>query len=845
MSKDQQDHSIEVEQQGQKSASLIGDQTKVFQVDGDLYYQETGHQPPHKKGVPLALIPETGIFLNRDHLLTEIEHFFQQAVEKVFFLEGLGGIGKTVLAAYACRKFRHYFHEVYWGHCTQENEVGQFLEELHGLFTRHEESSPNCSWNDKNLPLHTRINDALEHLEQGNYLLVFDDFHSLLDRNGRIQHPDMEVFFQELFQGGHHAKLLLISRRRCVFNRQPTGISLRKRLGGLKIAVAKALLDGLGMELSLEQLRRLHDKVGGHPLALRILTDLHERGLSLERLATSPFRELSRESKELCDDLFSGIWEIMKPEERQILQGMSTFRIAVPIEAISAFMPTSPSKKEGSADYTHLERFVRFLYENCLLERKKNLQDSYLYSVPGLVRDFIFKNLTKPQQQKHHSNAAIYFISDGSRRQNPITFQELQKRQEAIYHLFQAGEEEQATKLALSLSESLRRCGLGDLAKDILLETEGTLLSDEDRAISYNQLGNISVLQGNYLDALQHYKRAHRIWQRVGNTEGVATVENNIGTVYASGGDYPQALFYYKKAEKKLKQLQLESELATSYNNIGFAYAGLGDYIQSLKYHEQAKEIQTRLHIDIDLASSYNNIGFLYDTQREYDLALEYYKKARKIREQLGLEVDLAESYNNIGSVYAAQGECDKSLSYYQQAQDILNRLGLEVNLAKCYNNVGLVHTEQGNFEQALEEYQRAKEIQERLGLHADLAKTLNNMGVVYATWEDNDEHVSQALQYYDQAREIQERLGLEANLAITFENLGQLYYRQGNYERAEKAITLALSFRKKLNHPDAGNDITFLEQIRNQVIKERQRETSFLTRFKQYFQKFTGGKQR
>lgn len=505
--KQKDDRDIELIQHGDNSTSLIGDQPQVFQVDGDLYYQTTP-QEPQQTLFPLSPIPEPGIFVDREDLLKRSDKFFRESTEKVFLLEGMGGIGKTAFAAYICRVFREFFQDVYWGICTEESSVERFLAELRSVFARNKDTISEKSWNNWRYSLHIQIQALLQKLETKRYLLVFDDFQILLDHDGQIKNPNLAVLFHELIRGGHHSKLLILSRRSIIFSQQPAGVSVRKRIEALPIGSAKNLLTRLGMTLPNTQFRTLYQKVDGHPLALRVMADLYDRGLTVDRLLTIPFRNLSRESKEVFDNVFAELWKMMSVEEKEVLQGLSTYRVPVSLEALQAFC-LNPQDEENFS-IAELQNVVRLLGEQCLVRVEKGENTRYLYTVPSIIREFIFRALTKKQQQEHHLKAATYWLSVEWTKK-AAGHEGLQEKEEARYHCFQAEEYEQATQLALSLAEQLHSYGLYNTAKEILLKTKETIFSEEDRATIYNRLGRVSAAQREYAQASQYYQQAQKI----------------------------------------------------------------------------------------------------------------------------------------------------------------------------------------------------------------------------------------------------------------------------------------------------------------------------------------------
>ncbi|MBD3308163.1 hypothetical protein GF339_17095 [candidate division KSB3 bacterium] len=505
-----QDYSIDVTQRGEKSASLIGDHPQVFQVNGDLYYQSPKPKKEPQTLFPLYPVPDPGIFVDRKELLQQMERFFRSDPEKVFFLEGMGGIGKTAFVAYTCQKFQPAFHDIYWGICTEESTVERFLEELYSFLMRNEDTIPEDSWDDILLSLSGRIQMILQKLATHKYLLVFDDFHRLLDQDGRVRNPELEGFFQEFILAKHQSKILLLSRRSIVFWRQPAGVSVRSRITGLEELPTKQLLLKLGMKVTSKQVQALYRRIGGHPLALRIIADLYQRGIRIDKLLTMPFCKLCRESEELFNDLFAELWHMLQPEEIEVLQCLSTYRVPVPLQAIQAFQKKSLDAKEADSLAGILQEVVQVLRENCLVQVKQDEHQQYLYTVPGIIREFVFKELTKAQQHEYHLRAATYWLSLEWAKKT-AGYEGLQEKEEARYHCFQAEEYEQATHLALSLAEQLNNHGLYHMARETLLKAKETVFSEEDLATIYNKLGKVSICQKDYTQASKYYEQAREL----------------------------------------------------------------------------------------------------------------------------------------------------------------------------------------------------------------------------------------------------------------------------------------------------------------------------------------------
>lgn len=316
-----------------------------------------------------------------------------------------------------------------------------------------------------------------------------------------------------------------------------------------------------------------------------------------------------------------------------------------------------------------------------------------------------------------------------------------------------------------------------------------------DTAQSYNNIGLVYFIQGDYIKALEYYSKALTISEKnLGSKHpDTITIYNNIGEIYRIKDEYDKALEYHFKAlETREKALGiLHPDIAQSYTNIAVAYDDQGNYSKALEYHFKALEIFEKVlgaeHLDI--ATAFNNIGVTYIEQGDHDESLVFFHKALAIREKvLGMEHPyIAQSYNNIGFVHDNQGDYSKALEYYFKALAIMEKiLGTDcIDIATYYNNIGEVYRKQGNYDMALEYFVKALAIKERvLGTkHHSVATSFSNIGAVY-----NDQgNYDKALKYYLKALAIQKTtLGTEHfNTAISYNNIGWAYKEQGDYKTA------------------------------------------------------------
>ena len=350
------------------------------------------------------------------------------------------------------------------------------------------------------------------------------------------------------------------------------------------------------------------------------------------------------------------------------------------------------------------------------------------------------------------------------------------------------GEYEQARDLLkLALESALRNFGA---------DHPSTARNRSNLALVYKDLGEYEqardLLKLALESDLRNYGADHSF---------TAIRRSNLATVYQALGEYEQA--------RDLLKLALESDLrnfgadhpstARNRSNLATVYQDLGEY-------EQARDL-LKLALDSDLrnfgadhpstARSRSNLALVYQDLGEYEQAWDLLKLAldSALRNFGADHPSTAISRSNLATVYQALGE-------YEQARDLL-KLALDSDLrnfgadhpstASSRSNLATVYKDLGEYEQARDLLKLTLESDLRnFGAdHPSTARSRSNLALVY-----------QDLGEYEQARDLL-KLALESALrnygadhpytAISRSNLATVYQDLGEYEQARDLLKLAL----------------------------------------------------
>ena len=239
-----------------------------------------------------------------------------------------------------------------------------------------------------------------------------------------------------------------------------------------------------------------------------------------------------------------------------------------------------------------------------------------------------------------------------------------------------------------------------------------------------NQTGLYLKARARYTEAEPLYRRALHIREKTLRAEhpNVAQSLNNLAELYRTQGQYAQAEPLFQRAlsilEKALGAEHLN--VATSLNNLAGLYHTQGQYAQAESLYQRALHIWEKAlgaeHPDV--ATSLNNLAVLYNAQGQYAQAEPLYQRALDIREKvLGpVHPDVAQSLNNLAGLYDDQGQYAQAEPLYQRALAIDEKaLGPEhPGLAIDLNNLAMLYDAQGQYAQAEPLYQCALHICEK-----------------------------------------------------------------------------------------------------------------------------------
>ena len=238
----------------------------------------------------------------------------------------------------------------------------------------------------------------------------------------------------------------------------------------------------------------------------------------------------------------------------------------------------------------------------------------------------------------------------------------------------------------------------------------------ESAAFAYN-LGNLAYSTGERDEARRLYGQSLEMAEALGDRAGVAKTLHQLGRLAQDTGDLDEARRLYGQSLEMKEALGNRAGVATTLGQLGMLAYSTGDRDEARRLYGQSLEMAEALGNRAGVAQALHQLGNLAYSTGELDEARRLYGQALDVFRELGNRRDEASVLHQLANLADDEGDHGEAERLYRRALALAGEVGDVVSAGIHMFNLALLCEAQGRLAEALPLLERAVEIAERVGL--------------------------------------------------------------------------------------------------------------------------------
>ncbi|OCQ97660.1 hypothetical protein BCD64_06060 [Nostoc sp. MBR 210] len=761
----------------------------------------------------IVKVASHGEFVGRRKALQRGMRALKQTSDDIgVFIAGMGGLGKSSLAARLCTRVqaqRPNFERVVL--IGVVDEVG-LINKLASKYERF--AGVPALLNQPGISFKGRLQNFFEAIEDEHdkpVLLVLDDFEqnipqeNVADGSLRMTTAAYDVLAAlcaALAENQAESRLIVTCRYLEENTLPPHRLHLEKlvKMGEADINKIYWQLDGdVRLQVKKQRLLRIAD---GNPRLLKWLVEVVQLPDVAEEELLTKLEGVQLKFRE--NILAETLLNALEDEEKEFLAQLSVFRLPVTIDIINSV--SSCSLRLRSVSESQVEVNSPFPTPRLLSEVEVNSLLSKLISL-----SLVESGTTYAKQTPEYRVTTIL----APLLQPLLTEEEWETTQKAATQIIYRSwweeadnkNEEQAreiVRLAVLAQEKEIAVSVGDhIANNWVNSSRYVETWELCQAIlqlgdDYRILGTIARAEetlGFVNSAMTHYEQALELCPEDDLTRK-ATILNNMAGLKAQKGDVTGAIALYQQSLDLTDSIDDVRVEPLILNNIALLKQQQGDIVAALDLYQQSLDIANRIRNIQVKPMILNNIALLKAQQGDIVGAYALLQQSLDISDSIKDLKGKATALHSMGILKAQQGDVVAAIALYHQSLDISESIRSIQLKSTTLNNLAELKGQQGDITGAYALFQKSLDIKERINDQKGKAATLQNMAYLKAQQRD----FTGSLALLQQSLDIHESIDHVQGKAATLHAMAYLKAQQGDVTGAIALYQQSLEISHSIN---------------------------------------------
>ncbi len=365
-----------------------------------------------------------------------------------------------------------------------------------------------------------------------------------------------------------------------------------------------------------------------------------------------------------------------------------------------------------------------------------------------------------------------------------------------------------AVKLLLDLANTYRGINLD--TSYLYAKRAFALASSVDY---YHGMASADKIKGTYFlytgamdSSIFYYINGQKLFDKLGNLDGVHDINYNLGLLHASIAEYDKAISYYQKDFAYRNQIKDTLGIADGYLNMGAVYLYKGDnqnayknFTASIPYFQQAGD-------QLSVAKVNFNLGTIQWNYSNYDLALKDFFASLAVFEEEEDRYLLASCFENIAGVYENMENYKSALKYYRASLLNSEKVGDARLTASNYHSLGVVMDKYAQPDSALYYFDKSLKLCEESDFKDLLSLNYHSLGVLHGK-----KNASKGILFLNKSISLKKTIELDNfNIATSFYELGNILSKQNQLGSAKKSFEEGWRISRQTDSKEIKSKLSF-----------------------------------
>src|SRR5919199_1065795 len=450
-------------------------------------------------------------------------------------------------------------------------------------------------------------------------------------------------------------------------------------------------------------------------------------------------------------------YNLLDAGEQQLFRRLGVFVGGATLEAVEA---VSRADSDGAEDVLG---GLQALVDQSLLQVADEPEGAPRFTMLETIREYALEQLqASGEEERIQQQHVLYFLALAEAiapklhgPDEPAAFQRLEAEHDnlraALAWSLAHGDPELGLRIGVALRWFWGPHGYvreGRSWLDRLLAAQTAPVALPVRAAALLAAGGLSRADGDLVSARGRWDHSLRLYQELGDKQGIARVLLNLGTLAGYQGEHGQAQALCEESLALFQALGDKHGRASALHDLAWLVQRTGDYPRARELSEESLQLFREVGDLRGIASALDQLGFLVHEEGEIEHGTALIEEALAIFRDLGQRRGIADMLNVLGAIAYHKGDFERAWTRLEESLALFRAQGDPAGAEGVLHNLGVTASYQGDLARARMLLEESMEMARALRHQRNVALGLRELGTVARRAGD----LEQAMRLYQDA---------------------------------------------------------------------------------------------